>query len=199
MPSVSNPTTTTTRATRAAADAGWLRLVQVSIVVLIVALVVLAVAGTFFTTISEGDFKYTADYWYTATGLPITLAGIGIALGVHKLQHGADGRLGTIGVWLNTIALVELFAQLSASVLQSAEVRWGPLYPVCTLISFVGVALLAAGSWRTGLLPKWMLGVWPFAWIIGSLAAKGLTPILLVAFLVLLAITLDRRVAERGR
>ncbi len=171
---------------------------QISIAVCIVGLLILAATGTFLTTIPGGDFRYTADYWYTGAGLPITLGGIGMTLGFHKLQHGADGRLGTIGVWLNTIALVELFVQLSASLIASAEVRWGPAYVLATLISFVGVALLAAGSWRTGLLPKWMLGVWPFVWIIGSIAAQGPTPVLLVAFLVLLGITLNRRVSARA-
>jgi hypothetical protein len=171
--------------------------VQVCIAVIAAPLAILGLVGTFGTTISEGDFRYTADYWYTGVGLPITLAGIGIALGVHALQHGADGRLGTVGCWLNTLALTELFAQLTASMVQHAEVRWGPLYPVCALLSFVGVALLAAGSWRTGLLPRWMLGAWPLVWIIGSVGAVWLMPLLLVAFLVLLGVALTRRIGSR--
>jgi len=191
-------TITTTVPARAATDATWLRLVQVCAAVAVVPLVVFAVVGTFFTTISEGDFRYTADYWYTGVGLPITLIGIGIALGVHRLQHGADGRLGTIGVWVNTVALIELFVQLLVSVLEGAEVRWGPSYPVCTLLSFVGVALLAAGSWRTGILPRWVLGVWPLVWILGCLAAIGPTPLLLAVFLPVLAVALTRRVHGRA-
>jgi hypothetical protein len=191
-------TVTTTVPTRAETDATWLRLVQVCTAVAVVPLAIFAVVGTFFTTISGGgDFRYTADYWYTAVGLPITLIGIGIALGVHKLQHGADGRLATIGVWVNTVALIELFVQLLASVIEGAEVRWGPSYPVCALLSFVGVALLAAGSWRTGVLPRWVLGVWPLVWILGSLAAMGPTPLVLAAFLVLFGVTLTRRTRSR--
>jgi hypothetical protein len=189
---------TATVPTRAHTDATWLRLVQVCLAALVLPLVILAVVGTFFTTISGGDFRYVADYWYTAVGLPITLAGIGVVLGVHKLQHGADGRLGTIGVWVNTLALTELFAQLLASVVAGAEVRWGPAYPVCALLSFAGVALLAAGSWRSGLLPKWMLGVWPLIWVLGSLAAQGLTPLLLVAFLLPFGLTLTGRIRDRA-
>jgi len=187
-------TSTATVPLRAETDSSWLRLVQLCLAIIVVPLGILAVVGTFFTTISEGSFRYTADYWYTGVGLPITLAGIGIVLGVHKLQHGADGRLGTIGVWVNTLALTELFAQLLVSVVVGAEVRWGPSYPVCTLLTFVGVALLAAGSWRTGLLPKWMLGVWPLVWVLGCLAAQGLTPLLLIAFFVVFGLTLTRRV-----
>lgn len=186
-------TSTVTLSGRTRTDATWLRLVQLSVAVIVAPLGILAIVGTYFTTVSDSDFRYAADYWLTAPGLPIALAGIGVALGVHKLQHGADGRLGTIGVWVNTLALTELFVQLLVSVLVGAEVRWGPSYPVCTLLTFVGVALLAAGSWRTGLLPRWMLGVWPLAWVIGSLAAQGLTPLVLIAFFALFGVTLTRR------
>ncbi len=183
----------TTVSTRAQTDTTWLRLVHVSVAVGVVSLVVFAYVAMFFDTISEGDFKYTADYWYTAMGLPIALAGIGLVLGVHRLQHGADGRLGSIGLWINTIALVELFVQLTTSVLTGAELRWGPSYPVFTLLTFVGVALVAAGSWRTGLLPRWMLGVWPVVWVLGSFAATGPIPLVLAAFLIALAVTLNKR------
>jgi hypothetical protein len=155
--------------------------------------VVFAVVGTFFTTISEGHFRYAADYWYTGVGLPLTLSGIALGIAVHKLQHGADGRLGRVGVWINTLALVELFAQLVVSLLTSSEVQWGPAYPLCALLSFVGIAMLAAGSWRTGLLPKWILGAWPLFWIVGGLAAKGPTPVLLILFFVGFCIVLTRR------
>jgi hypothetical protein len=182
---------------RAHADVAWLRLVQLCVAAGVVPLAVLAVVLMFFTTVSEGDFRYTADYWLTAPGLPIAVVGIGHALGVHQLQHGADGRLGTIGVWLSVLAQTELFVQLLASVVQGTEVRWGPSYPVCALLTFIGIALLAAGSWRTQLLPRWMLGVWPLLWVLGSYAAQGPTPFLLVAFLVAFTITLTRRVRSR--
>lgn len=190
--------TSLTAPSRAQSDATWLRLAQLSVAASLVPLVVFAVVGTFFTTISEGDFRYTADYWYTAMGLPFALVGIGLALGVHKLQHGEDGRLGTIGVWVNTIALTELFVQLLVSVAIGAEVRWGPSYPIFTVLSFVGVALLAAGSWRTGLLPRWLLGLWPALWILGTFAASGPMPLLLAGFFVAFGVTLTRRVAGRA-
>jgi hypothetical protein len=176
----------------------WLRLVQISLALGAVAVVAFACVGMLFTTISEGDFRYTADYWYTGVGLPIALAGIGHTLGVHKLQRGADGRLGTIGVWVNTLALTELFVQLLSSVIAGAELRWGPMYIVGSFLTFAGVALVAAGSWRTGLLPRWMLGVWPLLWILGSFAGSGPGALLLAAYLVIFGITLTRRV-EEGR
>ena len=193
---MTSTSTLTTRPAPAATDSTtWLRVAQLSVVLVVPALVILAVVGSLFTTIDSGDFRYTADYWYTAVGLPITLGGIGLALAVHRLQDGADGRLGTVGVWINTIALIELFVQLLASVIAGSELRWGPTYPLCTLLSFIGIALLAAGSWRTGVLPRWMLGVWPLVWVVGSLFAQGPTPLLLAAFLVLLVVTLGRRVS----
>ena len=146
------------------------------------ALVCLAIVEQFFPTVAEGAFQYAADYWLTGSGLPIALGGIGLALGVHRLQHGADGRLGTLGTALNTIALAELFVQLLASVLVGAELRWGPSYIVFTLLTFVGLALVAVGSWRTALLPRWMLGGnRPAIWLLGSFASFSPMPVVLAA------------------
>jgi hypothetical protein len=176
-------------------DRAWLRLVQVAVAVGVVSLLLFAYVGTFFTTIGDGgDFKYTADYWYTGVGVPIALVGIGLTLGVHRLQHGADGRLGTVGVWVNTVALSLLIVQLGASVLAGAELQWGPTYLLGTFGTFVGVALLAAGSWQTGLLPKWMLSLWPVVWVLGTFLAQGPTPLLLAAFLVVLGLRVTRQV-----
>lgn len=180
-----------------AQSATWLRLVNVSVAVSIVCATVMFVVLTFFETVDGGDFRFAADYWLTADGLPYALAGIGLVLGVHQVQQGADGRLGTIGMWINTIALVELFVQCGASALISSEVRWGPSYPAFTALMFVGVALVAAGSWRTGLLPRWMLGLWPLLWTLGSFAGFGPMPLVLAAFLVAMAATLNKRGTTR--
>lgn len=191
-------TSTATVRVQAQTDTRWLRIVQIAVGVGAVALLGFAVVGTFFTTSNGGDFTYTADYWYTAAGVPIALAGIGSALGVHRLQRGGDGRLGAIGTWIYTLALVELFIQLLSSVIAGAELRWGPMYVLCTALTFVGLALLAAGSWRTELLPRWLLGVWPFVWIIGSFAAAGPMPLLLAAFYVVFGLILAHRIGERA-
>jgi len=90
--------------------------------------------------------------------------------------------------------MVELFVQLSASVLTSTEQQWGPSYILFTGLAFVGHALLAAGSWRTGVMPRWMLGVWPLLWVLGSFAAvAGPLPLLLIAFYVALGVVLTRQ------
>lgn len=178
-------------------DASWLRLLQASIALGVVSVGVLGYTTLFTTTVDQGDFRYAADYWLTASGLPLAVAGIGIALAVHRLQHGADGRLGSTGVWINTLALAELFVQLAASVAVGAELRWGPMYILSTALTFVGTALLAAGSWRSGLAPRWMLGVWPVLWVLGSFAGTGPVPFVLAVFLVSLGVAVSRSVPSR--
>jgi hypothetical protein len=194
--------TATTAAARPAArtDESVMRLVKASIPIAVVGLVVLAATGTLATTTSGGGhFDHTADYWYTASGLPIAVGAIGTLLGVHWLQRGSDGRLGTVGAWVGVLALGELFVQLLASVLTSIEQQWGPAYVLCTALAFVGHAVLAAGSWRTGLLPRWLLGLWPLAFVLGSFAAWGPMPLLLIAFYVVLGRALGRQTAAPAR
>jgi hypothetical protein len=192
-------TTSTPSATRLdTTDASRLRLLQASIALAVGSVLVLGYTILFTTTVDQGDFHYAADYWLTATGLPLAIAGIGIALGVHMLQHGSDGRLGTIGVWINTLALAELFVQLAASVAVGAELRWGPMYILSTALTFLGTALLAAGSWRSGLAPRWMLGVWPVLWVLGSFAGTGPVPGALAVFLVVFGVVVTRSVRSRA-
>jgi hypothetical protein len=192
-------TTSTPSATRLdTTDASRLRLLQASIALAVGSVLVLGYTILFTTTVDQGDFRYAADYWLTATGLPLAVAGIGIALGVHLLQHGADGRLGTVGVWINTLALAELFVQLAASVAVGAELRWGPMYVLSTFLTFLGTALLAAGSWRSGLAPRWMLGVWPVLWVLGSFAGTGPVPGVLAVFLVGFGVVVTRSVRARA-
>lgn len=177
-------------------DTTWLRLISIGTVVAGIGLVVLALTMTFWTTTSEGAFQYTADYWLTAPALPI---GVGLmlhAFGVHHLQHGRDGRLGTIGVWMFALCSSVIVIQCMASLAASAELRWGPTYPLCALGSFIGLGLLAAGSWRVGLLPRWMLGIWPPLMLLGSWAGQSLVPIALAVFLVASRIAIVRATAN---
>lgn len=157
--------------------------------------IVYAAVGVFTTTTSGGGaFQHTADYWYTGVGIPIALAGITLLAAVHVLQRGRDRGLGVAGVVVNTLALAVLAVQLLASVVTGVEQQWGPSYVLATAATFVGHALFSAGSWKVGLLPKWMLGVWPVVWVIGTFAAiAGALPLLLVAFYIVLGILLTRR------
>lgn len=89
--------------------------------------------------------------------------------------------------------MTELVIQCMASVAAGAELRWGPAYPVCAFGLMLGLALLAVGSWRVGLLPKWMLAVWPPLGLVGSFLGVGPIPLVFVAFLFILGIILPRR------
>lgn len=191
-----DPASAATR--RLTSDAVWLRRLRLGTVVGVISILVLGVTNLFATTTDQGPFRYPGDYWLTASGLPVALARIVIAWSVHRLQHGADGPLGSAGVWLNTLALAELFVQLTASVVVGRELQWGAMYIIATGLTFLGTALLAAGSWGTGLAPRWMLGLWPLLWVLGSFAAVGPVPAVLAAFLIALTVTITRSVHRRG-
>jgi hypothetical protein len=186
--------TATTLQPAVRSDATWLRTIRIGTGLAVVGLAVLAMTLTFWTTSSQGDFQYTADYWLTMPALPIGVGLVMHAYGVHRLQHGRDGRLGRVGVWVYALCSAELVVQCMASAAVGAELRWGPSYLLCALGSFVGLVLLAAGSWRVGLVPRWMLGIWPPLALFGSWAGQGLIPLVLGAFLVLFVVVLGRRV-----
>ena len=145
----------------------------------------------------SGDFKYTADYWLTGVGIPAALASFALLIAVRRIQDGQDGRLGLVGLVINNLACLLLAVQLATGVATASEVRWGPSYPLATLAAFVGISLFAAGSWRVGVFPRWMLAAWPVVWVIGSMAAIGATPLLLTAYYVAMATVLTRPTALR--
>jgi len=166
----------------------------------IVALTVGAIAVLTYTLIDlllplsqGGPFQSAADAWYTGAGSAIGLSGFVVAIGIHRLQHGADGRLGGIGAWVSGICCLALAVQTGASVAVGAELQWGPIYPIATLGSVGGLVLLVVGSWRSRILPRWMLAVWPPIWLVGSFFALGPIALLLAALFVAMAIALLRR------
>lgn len=188
--------TTATARPVARTDAGLLRVLHTGIALTAVGLVVEAMTGTFWTTVDGGDFRYAADYWYTASAAPIGVGALLHVLAIHRLHRGRAGRIGATGAWLFALCVAELVVQCLASVAVGSELRWGPMYVLCSLGTFVGLALLAAGSWRAGLVPRWMLGVWPPLWLLGSFFGVGLLPIGLAAFLVAFGLVLTRRVGS---
>ena len=145
------------------------------------------------TTSGGGRFQHGADYWYTACGVPIAIAEIVLVSALWALQDGRAGRLGRTGMVLTVTAQAVLTVGLVASVVLGVEEQWGGTYVVATLVTFIGHGLFVAGSWRVGLLPRWLLGVWPVVWVIGSFAAQGATPLLLTAFYAAMAVLLARR------
>jgi hypothetical protein len=174
----------------------WLRLTLVGIGSAVIGLLMMGLTMLFATTTSEGDDQHGADYVLTIAALPQGVGLLLATLGFHRLQRGRDGRLGAAGVWLYAVCMVELVVECMASVVAGSELRWGPAYPVCAFGLMVGLALLAAGSWRVGLLPRWMLGLWPPLGLVGSFLGVGPIPLVFVVFLVTLGVVLYRRVPE---
>ncbi|KQX66164.1 hypothetical protein [Angustibacter sp. Root456] len=189
--------TTSTLQPAARTDASWLRLTLAGIAFAIVGLLMMGLAMLLVPSVNEGgDFTGVSDYVLTAAALPQGLGLLLTAFGVHRLQGGRDGRLGSAGVWLYGVCVTELIIQCMASVAVGSELIWGPLYPVCAFGLMLGLALLAAGSWRVGLVPRWMLALWPPLGLVGSFLGVGPIPLVFVGFLVALAVVLRERVGR---
>lgn len=166
-----------------------------AIVLGIVAAIAEAIEVAFTTTTSgTGPYQYAADYWLTANALPVAGAAIMLLPAVRALQRARDGRLGLAGIWVNTACLLVLAGICAAALAAGHDIQGGPTYILGTLGTLVGTALFAAGSWRAGLLPRWLLAIWPIVWVIGSFAAVSASPLLLAAFYGALLLTLVNRV-----
>jgi hypothetical protein len=190
--------TTTTLPSANRTDAEWLRVILIGIGLAVVGLLMMGLTMLVGETTNGGEFHYVGDYLLTSAALP---QGVGLflaALGFHRLQHGRDGRLGTAGLWIYGLCMTELVIECMASVAVGAELIWGPAYPLCAFGLMVGLALLAAGSWRVGVLPKWMLALWPPLGLIGSFGGIGPIPLVFVVFLVVMAVVLPRRLRSRS-
>ena len=68
-----------------------------------------------------------------------------------------------------------------------------------TVGTLLGTALFAAGSWRAGLLPRWLLAIWPIVWTIGSFAAVSAAPLLLAALYVAIILIIRRRLDDPAK
>ena len=104
LQTVPTPSGTSSRST-------WFDITRITLLVGIVSTIAFAVIATGWTTSDGGDFAYPADYWYTALGLPLAAVGLLLALGVYRLQSGATGRRGKVGVWINSVCFIVLFTQ----------------------------------------------------------------------------------------
>lgn len=145
---------------------------------------------------SEGTFHHAADYVLTSAAIPQGIGLLLLVLGFHRLQEGADGRLGTTGVVVYAVCMTELVVECTVSVVVGAELQWGPLYPICAFGLMFGLLLLSAGSWKVGLLPKWMLAVWPPLGLVGSFLGVGPIPLVFAGFLVIVGVILPGRLAR---
>jgi hypothetical protein len=150
--------------------------------------------GTFGPTPSGTEpYTHASQYWFVASALPTAAGAIIVLFAVRQLQRGRDGRLGLAGIGLATVCLLVLAGICAASVAVGHDIQGGPTYVLGTLGSLVGVALFAAGSWRVGAVPRWLLAIWPIVWVIGSFAAVSASPLLLVALYAALLVALRER------
>ena len=183
---------TTALPAAASRDTGWLLRLRAATVVAAVFLVALA-ATNLFWPLRGGAFTSTSDYLGTGNALPLAIGLISTVIAFHRVHSGADGRRGAIGTWIYALCSLEIVVQCLASLPAGRELIWGPLYPLCTIGSSIGLAFLAAGAWRSGLAPKWMLAIWPPLGVVGSWLGIGPVPVLYAAFLVTLVAVVCRR------
>jgi hypothetical protein len=170
-----------------------LRVVHLAVAVGLVAVVIEAVTLAFMKSTDTGHYRYAADYWLTAAALPHAAAGVVLLPAIRVLQRGRDGRLGRVGIYVNVVSLLALATVCAASLAVAHDVQAGPTYVLGGLGTLIGTALFAAGSWRVGLLPRWLLTIWPIVWIIGSFFAVSASPLLLAIFYIVLLAVLRRR------
>lgn len=149
------------------------------------------------TTTPDGHpFGHAADYWFTGLGIPLCLSGLMVVQSMHTLARGHDGRRGRWGVWVFTIPAF-VFSALFVDALLTAEASsWGPTYLLCVLASDVGLGLLVAGLWRTGLLPRKVLALWWVGWFLGGPLGPPAAPLLLSAAYVVLGVSVARSKLE---
>jgi hypothetical protein len=141
------------------------------------------------------DFQYVGDYVLTANGIPLALSLLTLLAALRTLQGRRDGRLGATGMVVAGVGIAALLAIFVYDLFTATSSSFGPTYVLASAATDIGVVLFAIGSWRAGLVPRWLLVCWPIAWIIGSmLPFWGPGPLLLAAAYVAMAITLPGRV-----
>lgn len=172
-----------------------LRRAQAALVLGVAAAVAL-VAILYFIATSSGDgkFQHSGDYVLTANGIPYIAALLVLLPALRALQQGRDGRLGRAGIVLAGLGSAVLLAIFVYGVATGAENSFGPGYVLASLATILGVGLFATGSWRVGLLPRWLLAAWVVAWTIGSmLPILRPGPLVLAAVYLAMLAVLSRR------
>jgi hypothetical protein len=144
------------------------------------------------TTADGHPFRHAADYWVTGLGIPLCLSGLVIVHAVHTLAAGHDGRRGRWGVWVFAVPALVFTVMFVDALLVAEASSWGPTYLLCVLASDVGLGLVVAGLWRTRLLPRKVLVLWWFGWLLGGPLGPPAAPLLLSAAYIALAVQLRR-------
>lgn len=138
----------------------------------------------------DGPYQHAADYWFSGCAVPVAIAAAVLPFTLRALQGRGDGRWGLIGIVANALALALLATVCAASVVVGHDIQFG--YLPATAVSVIGIALFAAASWRAGLLPRWLLAVWPIVWTVGSFFAVSASPILLAGVYLAMLVLLTR-------
>jgi hypothetical protein len=149
------------------------RLAVAGAAVLAFACVALAVFDFFVTTSSTGHFGSTADYLYTLDGFPFVIGFVALVAGLRALHAGQDGRLGRFGFMVTAAGGAALCLCLAASLVTRSENSLGPLYPLGSLVSFLGVILFAVASVRARVLLWWAGPALAVSWVIGGPVGDG--------------------------
>lgn len=149
-------------------------------------------------TPTQEPFRHAVDYWYTAIGmLPMMAAPLVLVVALHRLQHGHDGRPGTIGTVLAAASFTVFLGMGTAAMVMGRASSFGPTYVIVLVVNLIGITLVAIGSWRSGLLQGWLAALWAVAWTIGG--PIPFLPLLLVIPYLLLAARLPGRIANLPR
>jgi hypothetical protein len=163
------------------------------------ALALVAILYLVTTSSGDGAFHHAGDYVLTANGIPYIVCLLVLLGALRTLQQRRDGRLGQAGIALAGVGSAVLLAIFVYGLAAGSESSFGPGYVLASIATILGVALFAAGSWRTGLLPRWLLGLWVVAWAVGSmLPILRPGPVLLAGVYVTVAALLPRRLPESG-
>jgi hypothetical protein len=187
------PSASTARSSNGAARRwalGALALGTASAIALAVVVVTMTLSDV---TDDDRAYHHAGDYWANLLGVPAAAAAAILLVALRALQPHARRRLTLAGAVANAIALAVLAAEVACSAAQGADAGWGPAYPVATVATFLATALFAAGTWRTGLFPRPLLGAWPVVWLLGGFAAQGASPLVLAALYGAMAIYVVRR------
>lgn len=133
------------------------------------------------------------DYWLTAIGIPMVVALFLVTSGIHRLQDGRDGRFGRIGLIITGAAMTAFAVIFILGLITGQDHAPGPMYPLSTLASVIGLVIFTIGMIRARLLPLWAGPALVIGWLTGGpIAFFPAAPLLLAAAYAALAIQLRK-------
>jgi hypothetical protein len=138
-----------------------------------------------------------ADYTFTAMGYPFTLATLWLFRNLGRMDAWGGRRLGRVGAVIVAVGLVGLTIALTASLVNADERALSPLYPLSSLLTFLGYILFAIAAARARVLPRWAGPALAVAWIVAGPIAPGRGLFLVQTVVcVLVAVALARKAAS---